>query len=167
MCGREQEAPPGVTVVALLADPDAPTEIAQRMAQVLPRRLAARSGHGRRVDVEVISEPCSSGTEDPPTLMRRIIDRARAENLDIVVALTELPLHSHGHKLVVDLSHEHGSALLSLPPLGGLRLQTRTRRAVEEVVLGLAGPRATGAPGPLESQPRLGPFVSRLAPIHP
>src|SRR3954451_14953704 len=166
MCGREQEGPPGVTVVALLADPDAPTEIAQRMAQVLARRLADRSGHGRRFDVEVISEPFSSGTEDPPTLMRRIIDRARAENWNVVVALTELPLHSHGRKLVVDLSHEHGSALLSLPPLGGLRLQTRTRRAVEEVVRSLAGPRATGARGPVQGQRRLGPFVSRLAPVH-
>jgi hypothetical protein len=167
MYGRERVSSQGSTVVALLADPDAPTEIARRMAQILPSRLADKLGNGRRFDVEVISEPFSSGTEDPPTLMRRIIDRASAENWEIVVALTELPLHSHGHKLVVDLSHEHGSALLSLPPLGGLRLQTRTRRAVEEVVLGLAGPRATGPQGPGRRQPRLGRFVSRLAPIHP
>ncbi|MET8959084.1 hypothetical protein ABZX69_06235 [Streptomyces sp. NPDC004074] len=157
----------GVTVVALLADPDAPTEIAQRMAQTLPTRLADKSGHGRRFDVEVISEPFTAGTEDPPTLMRRIMERGRAENWDIVVALTDLPLHSHGRKLVVDLSHEHGLALLSLPPLGGLRLQTRARRAVEEAVLGLAGPRATGADGPPQSQPLRRPFASRLAPIHP
>jgi len=167
MCGREQVSSQGITVVALLADPGAPTEIAQRMAQTLPTRLAAKSGHERRFDVHAISEPFSSGTEDPPTLMRRIIDRAGAEKWDVVVALTELPLHSHGRKLVVDVSYEHGSALLSLPPLGGLRLQTRTRRAVEEVVLGLAGPRATEAQVPPQSHPRLGAFVSRLAPIHP
>jgi hypothetical protein len=166
MCGREQVSSQGSTVVALLADPDAPTEIARGMAEILPRRLADRSGHGRQFDVEVVSEPFSSGTEDPPTLMRRIIDRASGENWDVVVALTELPLHSHGRKLVVDLSHEHGSALLSLPPLGGIRLQTRTRRAVEEVVLGLAGPRAAGPQGPVRRQPGLGSFVSRLAPIH-
>ncbi|GGT44519.1 hypothetical protein GCM10010271_55670 [Streptomyces kurssanovii] len=157
----------GVTVVALLADPDAPTEIAQRMAQTLPARLADRSGQGRRFDVEVVSEPFSSGTEDQPTLMRRIMDRGSAENWDIVVALTDLPLHSHGRKLAVDLSYEHGLALLSLPTLGGLRLQTRARRAVEEAVLGLAGPRATAAEGPPQSQPLLGPFAGRLAPIHP
>ena len=130
MCGREHLLSQGCTVVALLADPDAPTEIARRIAQTLPAQLADKSRHGRPFDVEVISEPFSSGTEDPPILMRRIIDRARGENWDIVVALTELPLHSHGHKLVVDLSHEHDSALLSLPPLGGIRLQTRARRAV-------------------------------------
>ncbi|WP_199828139.1 hypothetical protein [Streptomyces sp. XY332] len=155
----------GVTVVALLADPDAPTEIAQRMAQVLPARLADKSGQERRFDVEVVSEPFTSGTEDLPTLMRRIMDRGSAENWDIVVALTDLPLHSHGRKLVVNLSYEHGLALLSLPALGGLRLHTRARRAVEEAVLRLAGPRATGAEGP-PSQPLLGPF-GRLTPIHP
>ena len=157
----------GVTVVALLADPYAPTEIAQRMARTLPARLADKSGQGRRFDVEVVSEPFTAGTEDPPTLMRRIMDRGSAENWDIVVALTDLPLHSHGRKLVVDLSHEHGLALLSLPGLGGFRLQTRARQAVEEAVLGLAGPQATGAEGPPRSQPLRGPFIGRLAPIHP
>ncbi|MGW2247449.1 hypothetical protein ACWCWG_34755, partial [Streptomyces hirsutus] len=53
----------GVTVVALLADPDAPTEIAQRMARTLSARLAEKSGQGRRFDVEVVSEPFTSGAE--------------------------------------------------------------------------------------------------------
>ncbi|MFE1943614.1 hypothetical protein [Streptomyces massasporeus] len=153
--------------MALLADPDAPTEIAQRMARTLSARLADKSGQGRRFDVEVVSEPFTSGTEDPPTLMRRIMDRGRAENWDIVVALTDLPLHSHGRRLAVNLNHEHGLALLSLPSLGGLRLQTRARRAVEEAVLGLADPQTTGAEGPPRSQPVSGPLANRLAPVHP
>ncbi|MER6538416.1 hypothetical protein ABT215_32425 [Streptomyces sp900105755] len=155
----------GVTVVALLADPDAPTEIAQRMADMLPDRLAGRSEQGRRFEVEVISEPFTAGAEDPLTLMRRIIDRGSAGNWDIVVALTDLPLHSHGRNLVVDLSHEHGLALLSLPPLGGFRLQTRARQAVEEAVLSLAA--ATEAEVPAGGRPLRGPFIRRLAPFHP
>ncbi|MEU5322075.1 hypothetical protein AB0G67_35795 [Streptomyces sp. NPDC021056] len=139
--------------MALLADPDAPTEVARRLARTLSARLADKSGQGQRFDVEVVSEPFTSGTEDPPTLMRRIMDRGSAENWDIVVALTDLPLHSHGRRLAVNLDHEHGLALLSLPSLGGLRLQTRARRAVEEAVLGLAGPQTTGSEGPPRSQP--------------
>ncbi|MEV7245032.1 hypothetical protein AB0N92_27855 [Streptomyces sp. NPDC093248] len=156
-----------VTVVALLADPDAPTEIAQRMARMLPGRLADRSGQGRRFDVEVVSEPFTAGAEDPPTLMHRIMDRGSEGDWDIVVALTDLPLHSHGRKLVVDLSHEHGLALLSLPTLGGFRLQTRARQAVEEAVLSLAGPGAGGSEGPPAGQTLRGTFAGRLAPIHP
>ncbi|MFG2542672.1 hypothetical protein ACGFOM_09595 [Streptomyces sp. NPDC048594] len=151
--------------VVLLADPDAPTEIAQRVARRLPDRLAGKSGLGRRFDVEVVSEPFTSGTEDPPTLMRRMRDRGRAENWDIVVGLTDLPLHSHGRKLVVDLSHEDGLALLSLPSLGGLRLQTRARRAVEEAVLSLAEARAGEGGGAGSSRLSLGPSVGRHAPV--
>ncbi|WP_405794696.1 hypothetical protein [Streptomyces longwoodensis] len=161
-----RESSQDVTVVALLADPDAPTEIAQRMAQMLPDRLADRSGQGRRFDVEVVSEPFTAGTEDLSTLTRRIMDRGNEGNWDIVVALTDLPLHSHGRKLVVDLSHEHGLALLSLPTLGGFRLQTRAQQAVEEAVLSLAAPQATGPEGPPGRQLR-GPFIGRLAPVYP
>ncbi|MGW1563306.1 hypothetical protein ACWCQ1_43505 [Streptomyces sp. NPDC002144] len=159
-----RESSQGVTVVTLLADPDAPTQIAQHVARVLPARLAGTSGQGRRFDVEVVSEPFTAGTEDLSTLTRRIVDRGRAESWDIVVALTDLPLHSHGHKLVVDISHEHGLALLSLPSLGGLRFVRRALQAVEEVVLRLVTPRAAGVEEPLQS---LGRFTSRLAPIHP
>ncbi|MFH8801435.1 hypothetical protein ACH4F6_17835 [Streptomyces sp. NPDC017936] len=161
-----RESSQGVTVVALLADPDAPTEIAQHMARVLPARLADKSGEGRRFDVEVASEPFTAGTEDLSTLTHRIMDRRRAEHWDIVVALTDLPLHAHGRKLVVDLSHEHGLALLSLPSLGGLRFRRRALRAVEEAVLSLASHHATGSGEPRRRQ-SMGRFVSRLAPIHP
>jgi hypothetical protein len=119
MCGREEVSSQGGTVVALLADPDAPTEIAQRMAQILPRRLTDKLGHGRRFHVEVVSEPFSSGTEDPPTLMRRIIDRASAEHWDIVVALTELPLHSREQAGCGSKSRARLSAAVS-SPAGGL-----------------------------------------------
>jgi hypothetical protein len=156
----------GVTVVALLADPDAPTDIARRLARTLPDRLAEKAGDGRRFEVRVVSKPFTAGTEDLSTLVRRIIDRARTEDWDIVVAITDLPLHVHGRKLVVELSHEHGLALLSLPTLGGLRLRTRAARAVEQVVLTLAVPQTTGTDGHPRSRP-LGHFVSRLAPIHP
>ncbi|WP_077801985.1 hypothetical protein, partial [Streptomyces sp. JHA26] len=152
--------------MALLADPDAPTEVAQRMARMLPARLADKSGQGRRFDVEVVSEPFSAGTEDLSTLTRRIMDRGRAEHWDIVVALTDLPLHSHGRKLVVDLSHDHGLALLSLPSLGGLRFERRALRAVEEAVLSLAGARDAGAEKSPQRQ-SLGRFAGRLAPVRP
>ncbi|MFD8303459.1 hypothetical protein ACFV29_14085 [Streptomyces sp. NPDC059690] len=161
-----RESSQDVTVVTLLADPDAPTEIAQRMARILPDRLAEKSDQGRRFDVEVLSEPFTARTEDLSTLTRRIMDRGRAEHCDIVVALTDLPLHAHGRKLVMDLSHEHGSALLSLPSLGGLRFRARALRAVEEVVLSLTDARATGS----EEPPRCespGPFTGRLAAVHP
>ncbi|MFB6668440.1 hypothetical protein [Streptomyces parvus] len=155
------------TVVVLLADPDAPTVIAKRLARALPALLAEKSGRQRRFDVEVVSRPFTAGAEDPSTLMRRIVEDGSAENWDIVVALTDLPPHSHRRRLVVDLSHEHRTALLSLPSLGGWRLQGKARRAVEEAVLSLAGPLSPGGEQAPDSRPPLSPFVGRLAPIRP
>ncbi|MFC9957534.1 hypothetical protein ACFVIB_09285 [Streptomyces nigra] len=159
------ESSQGVTVVALLADPDAPTEVAQRIAKDLPDRLAnAFDGH-REFSVEVVSEPFTAGTEDLSTLTRRIVDRASEENWDVVVALTDLPLHAGRRKLAADLSHEHGLALLSLPSLGGLRFHRRARRAVERAVLSLVDGRPADAPEPRRPRP-LRPLAGRFAGVH-
>ncbi|MEU6061362.1 hypothetical protein [Streptomyces sp. NPDC047097] len=155
-----------VTVVALLADPDAPTEVAQHLARDLPARLADASGRHRRFDVEVVSEPFTAGAEDLPTLTRRLMDRGRGEDWDIVVALTDLPLHSRGRELVMDLSQEHGLALLSLPSLGGLRFERRARQAVEEAVLGLADAQAAEAEGLGHRRP-LEELTGPLTSVHP
>ncbi|MFJ8942802.1 hypothetical protein ACIRG4_05865 [Streptomyces sp. NPDC102395] len=61
------ESPQSVTVVALLAEPDAPTEVAQRMARELPARLADASGGHRRFDVKVASEPFTAPPPGPRT----------------------------------------------------------------------------------------------------
>ncbi|MFF0189045.1 hypothetical protein [Streptomyces sp. NPDC005244] len=157
----------GVTVVALLADPDAPTEIARRMARSLAARLADKTRRLGRFEVEVISEPFTAECEDPAPLMERIVDRASGEGWDVVVALTDLPLHARGRKLVMNLDHEHGLALLSLPALGGLRLRTNARRTVEESVITLLNRRDTGAGGAQQGQPPKEPIARRLTPIHP
>ncbi|MGR3867541.1 hypothetical protein ACUXZZ_03015 [Streptomyces graminifolii] len=157
----------GVTVVALLADPDAPTEIARRMARTLPARLADKAGKGRRFEVKVASEPFTAESEDLSTLMGRITDRASEEGWDVVVALTDLPLHTQGLKLVVNVDHEHGLALLSLPALGGFRLQTKAGRAVVETVIALAEPRVTAAEERQQRQPSQAAFAGRLTPVHP
>ncbi|MFC7905440.1 hypothetical protein ACWDRX_12845 [Streptomyces nigra] len=156
------ESSQGVTVVALLADPDAPTEVAQRIAKDLPDRLANAFDGQREFSVEVVSEPFTAGTEDLSTLTRRIVDRASEENWDVVVALTDLPLHAGRRKLAADLSHEHGLALLSLPSLGGLRFLRRARRAVERAVLSLVDGRPADAPEPRRPRP-LRPLAGRFA----
>ncbi|MGX1490880.1 hypothetical protein [Streptomyces tendae] len=159
------ESSQGVTVVALLADPDAPTEVAQRMAKDLPDRLANAFDGQREFSVEVVSEPFTAGTEDLSTLTRRIVDRVGEENWDVVVALTDLPLHAGRRKLAADLSHEHGVALLSLPSLGGLRFHRRARRAVERAVLSLLDGRPADAPEPRRPRP-LRRLSGRFAGVH-
>lgn len=121
--------------VGLVADPAAPTEIARDMTDLSPRDGADTW------DVTVASEPFTTGSEDIDTAMGRLQDRARQHGWDLVVGLTELPLHDHeGQHLLVETDPERRTAVLSLPALGGLRVHARTRRALRSLVSAMADP---------------------------
>lgn len=123
--------------VGLVADPDKPTEVARRMEG------ADRAGDTDQGgwDVEVVSEPFTTGCEDVGTALERLVDRAGQHQWDLVVGLTELPLQGDdGRYLVVDTDRRRRVAVLSLPALGGVRVHERTRQAVHELVRGMADP---------------------------
>ncbi|WP_328322682.1 hypothetical protein OHA70_28200 [Kribbella sp. NBC_00382] len=121
--------------VGLVADPAAPTEIARRLTDLRP---PDGSGHW---DITVVSEPFTIGSEDVGAAVGRLQDRAREHDWDLVVGLTELPLHDHeGRHLLVETDPEQRTAVLSLPALGGLRMQARTRRAVRSLISSMSDP---------------------------
>ena len=94
--------------------------------------------------VTVVSEPFTTGSENVETAVSRLQDQARQRNWDIVVGLTELPLHDEeGRHLLVETDSEQRTAVLSLPALGGIRMRSRARRAVRSLVGGMADPNAS------------------------
>src|SRR6478736_7888468 len=121
--------------VGLMADPAAPTDIARPMSD-----LRAPSGNGQaQWDVEVVSEPFTTGSEDVATAIERLQDHARQRGWDLVVGLTELPIRDdEGTYMLVMTDPDRRTAVLSLPALGGLRMHARTRHAVRELVSGMA-----------------------------
>lgn len=115
--------------VGLVADPAAPTAIARRMSDLSPPR-----GDDSWV-ITVLSEPFTTGSEDVEIAVRRLQDQARERDWDLVVGLTELPLHDHeGRHLLVQTDPDQRAAVLSLPALGGLRMHSRSRRAVRALL---------------------------------
>jgi hypothetical protein len=124
--------------VGLVADPASPTEVARRMSDLEPPG-------GENADVwhiEVVSEPFTTGSEDVGTAVARLGDHARQHGWDLVVGLTELPLRDDddGRYLLVETDPHRRTAVLSLPAIGGLRVQARTRHALRSLVSGLADP---------------------------
>jgi hypothetical protein len=123
--------------VGLVADPAAPTEIAQGLTD-LDQHNGKDPWH-----ISVVSEPFTTGSEDIETAMNRLQDQARQRGWDLVVGLTELPLHDHeGRHLLVQRDADRRTAVLSLPALGGLRMHARARRAVRSLVRAMADPNA-------------------------
>jgi hypothetical protein len=121
--------------IGLVADPAAPTDIAQSMTDLSPL-------HGNEAwDITVVSEPFTTGSEDVETAVGRLQDQARQRNWDLVVGLTELPLHDHeGRHMLIETAPERRIAVLSLPALGGLRMHARARRAVRSLINSMADP---------------------------
>ncbi len=123
--------------IGLVADPAAPTEIARGMTDLSPL------DGGDAWDICVVSEPFTTGSEDVETAVGRLEDQARQRNWELVIGLTELPLHDHeGRHLLVETDPERRTAVLSLPALGGLWMHTRARRAVRSLVSSMADPNA-------------------------
>jgi hypothetical protein len=123
--------------IGLVADPAKPTEIARRMGDI-----GAPDGPDRQVwDVEVVSEPFTLASEDVDTALSRLTARADEHEWDVVVGLTELPLRGDdGRYLLVESDPHRQTAVLSLPALGGVHMHARSRRAVSDLVGGMADP---------------------------
>jgi hypothetical protein len=121
--------------VGLVADPAAPTKIAQGMADMSPLDGSLAW------DITVVSEPFTTGSEDVGFAVDRLQDQARQRDWDLVIGLTELPLHDHeGRHLLVETDPEQRTAVLSLPALGGLRMHTRARRSVRSLICEMSDP---------------------------
>jgi hypothetical protein len=123
--------------VGLVADPASPTEVAHRVSDLDPPDGEDRGAW----DIEVVSEPFTTGCEDVDTAVARLSDQARQHEWDLVVGLTELPLRDEdGRYLLVEADPQRRRAVLSLPALGGVRVHARTRHAVRALVRGMADP---------------------------
>lgn len=121
--------------IGLVADPAAPTVIARRLTNLRP--LDGRNAW----KITVLSEPFTTGSEDVDTAVGRLQDHAHRQDWDLVIGLTELPLHdSQGRHLLVEADPERQAAVLSLPALGGLRMRSRARRAVRSLLTSMADP---------------------------
>jgi hypothetical protein len=139
--GSEERDSAGRRVtIGLWADPDTPAEIARELARLLPDLLARRVGEDVTWSVEVVVEPFAVTDRDEQRLLRVARKRMEREGWDILICLTDLPLHSDKGRLplVADVSTSKGIALISLPALGGVRLRRRVREAIVRIVEALA-----------------------------
>jgi hypothetical protein len=123
--------------VGLVADPASPTAVARRMTDLSPPVATEADGW----IVELVSEPFTLGSEDVDVALERLRAYAEQNRWDLVVGVTELPLRDDdGRYLLAAIDPRRQSAVLSLPALGGYRVQTRARHAVRGLVSGMAEP---------------------------
>lgn len=123
--------------VGLVADPASPTAVARRMTDLVPPDGVDRDGW----DIELVSVPFTLASEDLDTALARLRTLRDKSQWDVVIGVTELPLRNDdGRYLLAAIDPQRQSAVLSLPGLGGFRIQSRARHAVRGLVSGMAAP---------------------------
>jgi len=159
-----RSGPADGVVVGLLADPDLPAELAERLAGELPEVLAERLGDQVPWQVRVECERFVLADEERILAVARE-SRAR-EGWDLVVCLTDLPRRSGLRPILAEASLTDRVALASLPALGARRLYRRVRELVvglvEELDQDRLAPPHGGRERPSARRPRLVASVRRV-----
>jgi hypothetical protein len=125
-------APPSILLVA---DPGAATEIAERLAESLPKTLASDRGEW---NVEVRCDPYPIGEQSEVADVVRTVDPS-SETQDVVIYLTDLPRRLDTAPVVADISLVHRFGLISIPGVGGLSIGRRIRDLAQTVVAEVTG----------------------------
>ncbi len=134
--------PPGdeapTVVVGLVAAPGSAAELARssdaELLAELRRLLPGVTWQLRRVVDGLVPPPA-----DDSDLVAAARARLLAEDWDLVVVLTDLPLEVARHPVVAHASPLHRVAILSLPALGAVSVRRRAVRTVPALVRRLLG----------------------------
>ena len=132
-----EAAAPGV-VVGLVTAPGTPAELGRWLAGELQRELAVQhaevSWEVRMVEDGLVRPPADDGE-----LVAAARQRLLAEDWDLVVCLTDLPLQVSRRPVVASASPVHGVGLLSVPALGAVSLRRRALSTALGLVRALLG----------------------------
>jgi hypothetical protein len=134
----EEQQRADTVVVGLLAAPGISFDLAQQVARDLPRALRRRFPQVRW-DVAVKPEPMAAASDSDVDLVQIARERMLAEGWNLVICLTDFPLHVGPRPVTAHASVTHGVGLVSVPALGPVALDERVRDAVLRLVEGLLG----------------------------
>jgi hypothetical protein len=124
--------------IGIIAAPGLPSDLAAGLADQLARRLTKLYP-----DAEWHLPTVSDGLVEPPAPTTELIDAAHrrllAEDWELAICLTDLPLRIGRRTLAGHASPTHRVALISVPALGPARLQRRALELAVELLATVLG----------------------------
>ena len=141
--GPEADAAPADVVVGLVSAPGAPAETAGELAADLTAALRERHPDVTW-DLRVVQDGLVRPPADDAEIVAAARDRLLAEEWDLAVVVTDLPLSVERRTVVAHASPVHGVAVLSLPALGAVDRRRRALQTTLGLVRTLLGDDADG-----------------------
>ncbi|MBQ0902077.1 hypothetical protein [Micromonospora sp. U21] len=131
---------PRCVKLALLADPDLPQEIAQRLAAELPNLLRRFVAADVTWDVTTFVTAVVGDEQVDVAELVQVTDRvAPSDDWRLVIVLTDLPRRDGTRPVAAEVSVDDRVGMVSLPALGSIRLYRRARETIIAVARVLVG----------------------------
>jgi hypothetical protein len=135
---RPGDVPRHEVAVCLLADPGLPAVLSDRLGEALPERLRVGVSDQVSWTVDSVHDPFEAMYPDYDRLVEKAREHVRGTVWDLVVCITDQPMHDRSEVVIADIHTADRVAVVSLPALGGWRLNHRLGTVVVAIVAGLA-----------------------------
>lgn len=132
--GGSDGSRPAEVVVGLIADPDLPAALADRMQEALPELLDDAVESPITWTVQVVHDPFEEMYPDEGRLIAKARERVRHTAWDLVVCVTDQPMEDESGVVVASIDTDGRVAVISLPALGGRSLRRRLQAVLVPVI---------------------------------
>lgn len=89
--------------IGLVAAPELPTELANKLANDLPEYLGHQFGSDVSWEIEVVTDALTSVAEDADELINEVHKRRGGKNWNYTICLTDLPIFSENRVVLTDV----------------------------------------------------------------
>ncbi|MFD2397022.1 hypothetical protein ACFSVJ_09705 [Prauserella oleivorans] len=121
--------------LGLVADPDTPRQIAERLAESLPEELSGE----REWQIDVETDPVTAGLRETWEILDLTEQKRREHGWHYAICITDLPVRTSSGPLVAEVDHDQGTAVVSVPALGGFQPRRRVGQVIRQVLDDLRG----------------------------
>jgi hypothetical protein len=138
LSGSDQSRANSGICLGLIATPGLPADLVPVLMDDLQVELERRFPSISWYMVDVVDALVTSPADDVE-IVEAARERLLAEDWDLAICLTDLPLQISRRPVVAHASALHGVGVVSVPALGAVAIRRRAMQAVVELVEGLLG----------------------------
>lgn len=121
-------------VLGIVASPGLGERIAADVSRDLPDLLSGQIDDQVSWNVQIVTDPLTGSNVEASELLDEVYKRLRIAEWDYAISLADLPLRRDTQINIVDVSVDRNIGCVSIPALGVIRLRSRVRAAILQIM---------------------------------
>ncbi len=120
--------------VGLLVSPGFGERLAKDLAHLLPQRLEREIDESLKWDIKVVVDPLTGSNVAVSDILAEIAEKKATYEWDYAISLTDLPIREDDRIVIARTGGGLDVAVISIPPLGALRVRSKAITMILEVM---------------------------------